>query len=416
MIKTLPQILGTQWAIAPKGELMLQALMRDGEKARKFYQDEEKSPYQKYMWEEDGILFLKYSSVMTKDTISFWGILFSLGTEAIANTLRERFSTGKYRGLILLLDTPGGQVDGTANLAGVMKTLDVPTAAVIDNGMIASAGYWWASSADKIFASSPTDQVGSIGTMMAWADFKPAYEKEGVKFHSVYASKSVDKNREITEAEKENYEPLISALDETNEIFLDAVRENRPAILEQAFSGKLYIAKEAIQKNLIDGMGGVEAALEYINGMSNSEGRNTHTQIKTEMDEKKTFWERVFSKMNAHEKAPSEETAQAVADELQALQKELTEAKAKAANFEAEKVLLEASLQAEKTKYEALETKFAVLEAKAKADAEKLKELEDEPVPPPSVVQTDGTSDSVDLVAQFREKEKATIAKTSEKA
>ncbi len=71
--------------------------------------------------------------------------------------------------IVLQIDSPGGEVSGTQQLADVIKSVQKPVVAFVD-GMMASAALWIGSAADEIIASTPQDIIGSIGTMMSFGD------------------------------------------------------------------------------------------------------------------------------------------------------------------------------------------------------------------------------------------------------
>jgi ClpP class serine protease len=132
------------------------------------------------------------------------------------------------------------------------------------NELAASAGYWALSQCDEIIANGKTAEIGSIGTMATWADLKPLFEKQGVRFHEVYATRSTDKNRMFLDANEGNYEAMIQELDSVNEVFLSAIQKARPQIKESALTGKVYLSTEAKKLGLIDKIGTFEDAIKAI--------------------------------------------------------------------------------------------------------------------------------------------------------
>jgi signal peptide peptidase SppA len=178
------------------------------------------------------------------------------GTATLANLFRLAENTRSVESIVLMIDSPGGTVDGTASFANAIKNSKKPTVAAVD-GLAASAAYWLASSADEIIASSKTDVVGSIGTMVSWRDTTKMYENNGVVLRQYYATKSVDKNRAFNEANAGDGRMLVQEmLDPINNEFLSAVKNNRAGKLdlqtEDVLTGKTYVASKAKQTGLID--------------------------------------------------------------------------------------------------------------------------------------------------------------------
>jgi protease-4 len=195
------------------------------------------------------------------------------GTQSILNDIKAAGQNPNIKGIVLVIDSPGGQVSGIDLLAEAIKNSSIPTVAFID-GMAASAAYWIISGASKIIASSDLDRIGSIGTMMMVEDLQPALEQMGIKFHEVYATLSVDKNRDINqvlEGRYDNYRENV--LDVINAKFLSAVKENRPNLNDLALTGKIYFAPQAIELGLVDQIGSLEQAIEEAIALAMKQGK-----------------------------------------------------------------------------------------------------------------------------------------------
>jgi len=120
----------------------------------------------------------------------------------------------------------------------------------------------------KIIASSDLDRIGSIGTMLLVEDLQPYFESQGVKFHEVYATLSVDKNKDLNQVLDGNYKPYQqNVLDVINAKFLSTIKENRSGVEDGTLSGKIYFAPEAIVLGLIDEIGSLEYAISVASAL-----------------------------------------------------------------------------------------------------------------------------------------------------
>jgi protease-4 len=190
------------------------------------------------------------------------------GSQSIINDVKSADQNPNIKSILLVVDSPGGQVTGTDLLAEAVKNSETPIVAFIE-GMAASAAYWIISGASKIIASSDLDRIGSIGTMLMVEDLQPALEAQGVKFHEVYASLSVDKNADLNQVLDGNYEPYQkNVLDVINSKFLSSIKTNRPAVDDSSMTGKMYFAPEAIALGLIDEIGSIEYAISVAAALS----------------------------------------------------------------------------------------------------------------------------------------------------
>jgi protease-4 len=190
------------------------------------------------------------------------------GSQSILNDVKSADQNPNIKSILLVVDSPGGQVTGTDLLAEAVKNSETPIVAFIE-GMAASAAYWIISGASKIIASSDLDRIGSIGTMLMVEDLQPALEAQGVKFHEVYASLSIDKNADLNQVLDGNYEPYQkNVLDVINSKFLSTIKSNRPTLDDSTLTGKMYFAPEAIALGLIDEIGSLEYAISVAAALS----------------------------------------------------------------------------------------------------------------------------------------------------
>lgn len=176
------------------------------------------------------------------------------GLESKRNLLQQYLNDPEISAVVLDLDTPGGQASFLETFAKTIESADKPVLAYYNN-MCASAGYYIASQCDEIYASEENDMVGSIGTVASFFDIRGHLEKEGIKYHEVYATQSTNKNKMFKQALEGNYTLLQSELlDPCAQNFIDQVKSNRNISNQEVFTGKTYLTPEAISNGLIDGI------------------------------------------------------------------------------------------------------------------------------------------------------------------
>jgi len=214
--------------------------------------------------------------VPIQGAISKYNYCGTPGTNTIASFLKKVDGMKNVSAVMLMVDSPGGEADGTRNLAEIVNGFSKPVTAFVD-GMAASGAYWIISGADKIITNNDTDEVGSIGTFCSFADVRGWVNYEGIKFHEVYATKSINKNKAYKDALEGKYDLLKEQLDVINESFINGVKEGRGDLItaNEVFTGTLYFAKDAINIGLIDEIGNFEHALQVTNELVNNS--NSHT-------------------------------------------------------------------------------------------------------------------------------------------
>lgn len=170
-----------------------------------------------------------------------------------AKALRAAYEFDNIDGVVLKIDSGGGEGFAMLQMIEAIQERNKPTVAFIDD-MAASAAYGIASACDHIVANNPMAMVGSIGTYITFADYEEYYAQQGIKLTDVYASASTHKNIEHREALKGNLKPLRERANEFNSHFLDTVSQNRGDKLtdDSWQTGRTFTAQQALSIGLID--------------------------------------------------------------------------------------------------------------------------------------------------------------------
>jgi protease-4 len=302
------------------------------------------------------------------------------GSQSILMDVKSADKNPNIKSILLVVDSPGGQISGTDLLADAIKNSSTPVVAFVE-GMAASAAYWIICGASKIIASSDLDRIGSIGTMLMVEDLQPALEAQGVKFHEVYASLSVDKNADLNQVLDGNYEPYQkNVLDVINSKFLSSIKTNRPAVDDSTLTGKMYFATEAIALGLIDEIGSLEYAISVAAALSPviTELSIQHETKNSEPMKINNTWKAIqgFFKMD-----PADLEAQELTTErVQQLNDELGNVTTR--NQELETLLSDEQQSHADTKATllALQSEDAAIPIVAAKDADKIESITDEPV------------------------------------
>lgn len=211
------------------------------------------------------------------------------GTLDIANDFNRAKANPNIIGAVLDIESGGGMALAVKPLTDAMQSfMEQKPIVGLSGDILASAGYYIASFCDEIIAQHPRSIIGSIGTMLAFADAKAMLEKQGIVFHEMYATKSTHKNKTFREASSGNYKPVIEfMLDPINEDFHADVREQRGAKLssseELIFKGETFMADYSVEIGLIDSLGSLQDAVLRVEELSagyRSKNSNSKTQIK----------------------------------------------------------------------------------------------------------------------------------------
>lgn len=208
---------------------------------------------------EGSIAIVPISGPITKT-----GGLCMYGTEDMVAWIERADRLPNIDSIVLKIDSPGGEVFGTKTLSDAVANTKKPIVAFVNDGMCASAAYYIACKADQIFASQPTDRIGSIGVFTTLVDYSGFWKKNKIEVQHIYSPKSPEKNKAWNEAMKGNLALMESDLLQIDEVFMNQVREGRGEKLnELALEGGTFTAGKAQEMGLIDGIKSFDEVLQY---------------------------------------------------------------------------------------------------------------------------------------------------------
>lgn len=204
-------------------------------------------------------------------TLLKYGTWCSYGTEEIAAFMIEAANHPNVSGAFIIADSGGGAVNAVAPFRYAIETFKAnkkPVLAHIDGAY--SAMYYAIASADEIVAANNISAgAGSIGVMMSWVDMKGKIEKEGGKFHTIYAPESSEKNKAMELALEGKYDLIKTEMLSPLAVqFQNDVKADRGIKLKddgKVLKGKTYFAQQAIEVGLIDSIGNQQQAIESLN-------------------------------------------------------------------------------------------------------------------------------------------------------
>lgn len=171
--------------------------------------------------------------------------------------------------ILLFIDSPGGTVDGTQELADLIyNSRGKKRIFTFSDGIIASAAYWIGAAAEEVYISGPTVEGGSIGVVAAHVDISKYEEKIGFKTTEIYAGKYKRIASNYGPLTDEGKGEIQAQVDYLYSIFVNDVAKYRPQLsvdhLGAWADGKVFIGSQAIQAGLVDGMGSLDVFLESI--------------------------------------------------------------------------------------------------------------------------------------------------------
>lgn len=207
----------------------------------------------------DSTAVIQIVDIITKNP-TFWDILFgSTSSVDIARQLKSALDDPSVESILLNIDSPGGLVDGTQELADLVYSSRgrKPIVAYSD-GMIASAAYWIGSAADRIYISGDTISIGSIGVVATHREYSAWEKKVGIKTTEIYAGKYKRIASQYKPLSQEGKASIQDRVDYLYSIFVDEVAKHRGVssekVLKDMADARIFIGKQAVAAGLVDGI------------------------------------------------------------------------------------------------------------------------------------------------------------------
>ncbi|MBL0703002.1 MAG: signal peptide peptidase SppA [Sulfurospirillum sp.] len=206
-------------------------------------------------------------------TIRLDGIIINI--DKILLEINSAALNSNIKGVLLQVDSPGGALAPSIELSMAIKRLNKikPVIAYASGSM--TSGSYYASIWTKKIIANPGAFIGSIGVLFQAPNIKKLADKLGISEQIIIAGEYKQMGtltREWTIKEREALQELIS---DAYELFITDVSNARGLKKEDAkefANARVFIAKKAKLKGLIDEVGSLHAAkleLEKISGVKN---------------------------------------------------------------------------------------------------------------------------------------------------
>lgn len=210
------------------------------------------------------------------------GAIYS--SQGIIEQLRRCEDDPSVKAIVLRINSPGGAVAPVQEIYGAINRIQKKV--VVSMGATAaSGGYYIACAGDHIFAN-PGTLTGSIGVIMQFRKWGELMKKIGIQSEVIKSGKYKDAGspfRELTPEEQKLFQDVI---DDVHQQFLDAIMESRQDAeltreqMEEIADGRIMSGRQALERKLVDQLGGLNDAIEYAGQLAGIQGRPRVVRMK----------------------------------------------------------------------------------------------------------------------------------------
>ena len=201
--------------------------------------------------------------VITSGLHPIYRVIGFADTEQIAGWIRAAVANPLVEEILLRIDSPGGMVTGTPELAAAVAAADrIKPVIAHTSGMMDSAAYWIASQARAI-CCTPSADVGCVGVYQLYYDQTAYLATMGIKaniFKSGDLKAAGHPDIPMTEAQAAHVQAEIDAIGVQ---FRAAVTARRD-IDEDSMRGQSFLGTEALARGLVDDLSTFEGLLPSV--------------------------------------------------------------------------------------------------------------------------------------------------------
>jgi signal peptide peptidase SppA len=228
----------------------------------------------------EGVAVISVEGVLAKRANLFMDISGGTSMQLLERDINAAMEDPDVKSLLFYIDSPGGTVDGTQELANHIHSLRgrKPMISYAES-LMGSAAYWIGSAADEIVMSGDTTQIGSIGVVATHIDVSKAEERMGYKTTEIVAGKFKRIASQYAPLSEEGKATIQDIVDHVYSIFVRDVANNRGVNEEKVLSdmadGRIFLGQKAIKAGLVDRMETLDGTI----GRMSKRGTPEHTKM-----------------------------------------------------------------------------------------------------------------------------------------
>lgn len=188
-----------------------------------------------------------------------------MGSETMTEAIRTMREDRSVRAVILRVDSPGGEMWASDMIRREIEITKMDKPVVVSmGGVAASGGYHISCSGTKILADETT-VTGSIGVFSLWLHTRGLYQKLGVNKEIFTRGKHADPMPTWRDPTEEDMRLMQDLTDSYYRRFVTDVSAGRGRTyddIHEIAQGRVWSGKAALANGLIDGIGGLKAAID----------------------------------------------------------------------------------------------------------------------------------------------------------
>jgi len=212
-----------------------------------------------------------------------------INSEKTVEQLRDYAKNSSVKGILIRVNTPGGVVGASQEIYyEVLRVREKSGKPVVISmgSLAASGGYYIACAGDYVFAN-PGTLTGSIGVILQYPVVKDLLDKVGIQFQTIKTGNVKDVGSPFKYPSEADTLMLMRVIDDSYDQFVEVVAAARGMEREEVLKvadGSIYTGRQAYKLGLVDTLGCMEDAIDYLAEVTGIEGEPKRLQKKEKRD------------------------------------------------------------------------------------------------------------------------------------
>jgi len=186
------------------------------------------------------------------------------GDLTIVQLARQVAADKRAAAAVLYINSPGGSATASEAMRQALDQIDARKPLVVAMGPVAASGGYWVATPGRWIVARPGTLTGSIGVLTGKVVTSGLFAKLHVNRESVSFGKHSTIGNPDKPFSKEERDIVKHEIDRVYELFLDVVGRARGMARDELHpiaAGRVWTGRQALERKLVDEIGGLEAAL-----------------------------------------------------------------------------------------------------------------------------------------------------------
>ena len=204
-----------------------------------------------------------------------------IDSDSILESLKKAEKNSGIKAIILEINSGGGAVVSSKEIADKVASIEKPTVALIRE--VGASGAYWIASATDVIVADELSITGSISVVASYLEFSGLLDKYNITYESLTTGKYKDMGSPYKELRNDERNLLLKKLNIIQERFIADIARNRNLEVTEVrrlATGMIFLGIEAKELGLVDELGNRETAIAKAKELANLKKGNVVEYVK----------------------------------------------------------------------------------------------------------------------------------------